>query len=140
MTLMLLLGACDNDSDNNEGSGGSAENGQVTSVTASVSPTTHTGLCPKNFKFTGVITTDGPCEVTYRWVHVPFVHEEKTIVFTAAGSKTVTYSWLVGSDIKTNEQWLDLIVSAPNQFMVTPPTSFKLVCAALFGNMSRQSR
>ena len=143
MVMMLLLGACDGDGDNNNGSGGSdpaPQTGQVTNITASVNPTTYNGLCPKTFEFTGVITVDGPCEVTYRWVHVPYVHEEKTITFTAAGTKTVKYSWSVGNGIPDNEHWLDLIVSAPNPAPVIETVSFDLDCVGYISGRSVQIR
>lgn len=135
-TMAVIMGSCDPSSDDNGGSGGEAQTGQVTNVTASVNPTSYSGFCPKVFKFTGIITTNGPCEVTYRWVHVPYVNEEKTITFTAAGSKTVKFEWSVGNDLADNEHWLDLIVSEPNQFMVSPPISFDLNCVGYISGRS----
>ncbi len=117
--------ACD------DGDGGGGGNGQVIAVTSSVSPPSYSGACPVTFKFTGVITTNGACRVTYRWVHVPYVQDEKTIEFNAAGSRTVEFYWSVGSWLPSNERWLDLIVSAPNQFIASPMAQFTLNCLSL---------
>lgn len=123
VALSLTLVSCDGD-----GGGNGGGNGQVTSVSTSVSPAAYVGICPKVFKFTGVITTDGVCEVTYRWAHEPYVNDEHTISFAAAGSQTVTYSWKVSGWLPANEQWLDLITSSPNLVIAMPIASFKLTC------------
>jgi len=41
---------------------------KVTRVTASVSPPTYSGQCPKRFEFAGKITVDSPGIVEYKWI------------------------------------------------------------------------
>jgi hypothetical protein len=81
----------------------------VTAVSASVSPTTYTGPCPKTFKFTGVISANGPGTVTYRWEHSPGTGAPQTVTFTAAGSKTVTKDYAASMS-----DYLALIIDKPN--------------------------
>lgn len=126
LAACVCISACDNGGGN--GSGGDTTTGQVISVTATVTPTTYSGVCPKTFKFVGVITVDGPCQVTYRWAHEPYVNDEHTITFTAAGSQTVKYSWTVSTWLPSNERWLDLITSAPNLVIASPMAEFVLNC------------
>ena len=66
----------------------------VTSVTASVTPSSFTGACPKMFLFYAVITVNGPGTVTYRWERSDGESgDTKSITFAAAGSQTITTTW-----------------------------------------------
>jgi hypothetical protein len=69
--------------------------GEVTNVTASVTPQSYGGPCPKNFSCSATITVNGPCTVTYVWERLPDLGSSpvQTITFAAAGSKTVTTGW-----------------------------------------------
>jgi hypothetical protein len=54
--------------------------------------------CPHTFHFTANITTNGPGTVIYRWVRsVPSLAVNQTLVYAAAGTKTVTTSWSLAS-------------------------------------------
>ena len=81
----------------------------VTAVAASVAPTTYAGPCPKTFKFTGIITANGPGTVTYRWEHSPGTGKVETVSFAAAGSKTVTKDYS-----SSMSDYLALIIDKPN--------------------------
>ena len=67
---------------------------KVTSVVVSASP--YTGPCPKTLVWTASITVDGPCTVTYKWErHDGAIGQVETLVFSAAGTKTVSDTWMV---------------------------------------------
>jgi hypothetical protein len=100
----------------------------VTAVAAKVTPGDYTGPCPKVFTFQGKITANGPGQVTYHWAHKPYVLEERTITFAAAGMQAVGYAWAVPADLPVAERWLGLVVSKPNQIAAQPPTSFSMQC------------
>lgn len=81
----------------------------VTAISAGVNPTTYSGPCPKVFKFTGVITANGPGTVTYRWEHSPGTGTPQTVTFAAAGSMTVTKDYSASTS-----DFLALIIDTPN--------------------------
>ncbi|MFA5079689.1 MAG: hypothetical protein WC541_09425, partial [Dehalococcoidia bacterium] len=69
---------------------------KVTSVVAKANPSNYTGPCPKTVDMTADITVDGPCTVTYRWERIDgATGPVETLVFSAAGTKTVTSSWTI---------------------------------------------
>lgn len=76
------------------GGGGWSGPPKVTNVTVTANP--YTGPCPKELAWTASITVDGPCTVTYRWErHDGATGPVETLVFGAAGTKTVTTTWMV---------------------------------------------
>jgi len=69
---------------------------KVTSVVAKANPSNYNGPCPKTVNMSADITTDGPCTVTYRWERIDgATGPVETLVFNAAGTKTVTSSWMI---------------------------------------------
>ena len=83
----------------------------VTSVGFSVS---RTGGCVASGKYvvTATITTNGPGEVTYKWIYSDggtdtIVHDP--LVFSAAGSQTVTNEWQTTASV-----WMDIYIDKPN--------------------------
>lgn len=70
----------------------------VISVSSSAAPVSYTGACPVNIALTGKITTNLPETVTYRWASsFPYAFVAKDIVFSAAGSQTVTETMVISS-------------------------------------------
>jgi len=68
----------------------------INSVTASVDPSSFTGLCPKTFNFSAVIEVNGPGTVTYQWERSDgSTGPTESITFAEAGAQaqTVTRSW-----------------------------------------------
>ncbi len=100
----------------------------VTSVTASVTPSSHTNfLCSstKKFNFSAVITVNGPGTVTYRWERKDgAIGTTKSITFAAAGSKTVTTSWTLSGDYSG---WQRVHILTPN-VKFSNKASFTLDC------------
>jgi hypothetical protein len=62
----------------------------VTALTLEPIPN-YTGACPAHIKMVGTITTDGPGTVFYQF-GAGNMEPGETIVFTAAGTKTVTHT------------------------------------------------
>lgn len=97
----------------------------VTSVTAGVTPPSHSGACPKAFNFYGTINVNGPCTVTYKWEGSDgSTTSAESIAFPAAGSATVSTTWLLGASYSG---WQRLHVFTPNE-AVSSPASFTLNC------------
>jgi SH3 domain-containing protein len=71
---------------------------QVTSVSASVSPSS-SSTCPSDvFTFTAAITTNGPMTVQYRWGRSDGASAPvQTISFASAGTQNVTTTWTIGA-------------------------------------------
>ena len=85
----------------------------VTDVIASVTPTTFTGACPKDFNFSGRITTNGPGTVTYRWERSDG-EQSPTLTLTypsALAQTTVPAIWKAERD---STSWIRLHVLTPN--------------------------
>jgi hypothetical protein len=101
----------------------------VTSISASVDPPVYTGPCPTTFKFTGIITANGPGTVTYRWEHSPGTGKVETVTFDAAGSKTVTKDYS-----SSMSDYLALIIDKPNTNYNAKPLyalkDFKCTCVS----------
>jgi hypothetical protein len=76
------------------GGGGWSGPPKVTNVTVTASP--YTGPCPTTLVWAASITVDGPCTVTYQWErHDGAIGQVETLVFGAAGTKTVSDNWTV---------------------------------------------
>ncbi len=96
------------------GAGGSGDSSggkfAVNSVGFSV---TRSGTCASGkYVVTATITTNGPGEVTYKWIYSDggtdgIAHDP--LVFSAAGSQTVTTEWSTSASV-----WLDLYIDKPN--------------------------
>lgn len=100
---------------------------KVTNVTANVDPQIFSGTCPKSINYSGVITTNGPGTVTYKWVRSDGTGEERTVTFAAAGSQTVTSGNVTYNQSGT--QWAKLEVTAPNA-LTSEQAKFTLNCAS----------
>jgi hypothetical protein len=81
----------------------------VTSVQAHAEPSSYTGPCPKTVRFVGVIKTDGPGTVTYRWEHSPGTGTLQSVVIGLAGMTKVTKE----RDLSMSD-FLELVVISPN--------------------------
>lgn len=81
----------------------------VTDVQAHAEPAHYYGSCPVTVNFVGVITTDGPGTVTYRWEHSPGTGVPESVSFSGAGSRTVTKA----RDLSASD-FLELTTLSPN--------------------------
>ncbi|HSP63460.1 MAG TPA: hypothetical protein VLQ90_10805 [Pyrinomonadaceae bacterium] len=87
--------------------------GKVTAVKVASPPNIGATNCPE-LKFIGVITTNGPADVTYKWdgsISVP--KHEQTLKFLSAGNKTVSVN--VGG--ASEKDWVQLKVLSPNEVL-----------------------
>ena len=101
----------------------------VTSVTASVTPSSFTGACPKTFNFSAVITVNGPGTVTYKWERSDgAIAPDESITFAAAGSQTVTDSWTIGISYSG---WERVHILTPNDSL-SNQANFTLTCEEEF--------
>jgi len=102
----------------------------VTSVSATTSPTTFTGSCPKTFTFSAAITANGPGTVIYRWESYDGTNSEysdnQSLSFSEAGIKTTTLQW----DLKRSATGLHRAhVLMPND-LASIPVYYDLNCAS----------
>ncbi|MEI7849060.1 MAG: NBR1-Ig-like domain-containing protein [Chloroflexota bacterium] len=70
------------------------------------------------YNFTATITANGPGNLNYRWDHNPFDGSVvgDTLKFTAAGSKTVTWSWVMTPDHKQGiDRWVAITTIVEGQ-------------------------
>lgn len=104
---------------------------RVSSVTASVSPTTSPiSPCPQtfHFTFTGTITTTAAGTVNYNWVRSDGGSVGGTLVFGSAGSRTVTYDWSTNLPADSGSRSGKLVVSSPNSISSSPASFTRLMC------------
>lgn len=100
------------------------------SATASVSPTSYTGICPAVFTFTGVITSSAPGPVTYTWDRSDGATSPSIILnFSAPGSQTVTTTWTLSPTTPFNG-WERVHVLTPNA-VLSNQASFTLTCEVI---------
>jgi hypothetical protein len=88
---------------------------EITSVTYEIVRKPQTG-CPVNVLYTvyATITTNGPYEFTYRWNQKDGNESAvKSMVFTEAGSRTISRSWMVGRGDSPNPRWMEIVVLEP---------------------------
>jgi hypothetical protein len=98
---------------------------KVVKVTASVSPTSWSGKCPKRFEFKGKITVDKPGVVKYKWIRSDNANAPvKTLRFRRPGSQVVTSYWQLSAP---GEHWKAIQILAPNP-MQSNKAVFKLKC------------
>lgn len=84
---------------------------KVTEVSVSVNPTGTQVGCQQEYIFTGTLKSDGAGTVNYRWERTDGSSAIGSVVFSAAGTKTVTNSWLVTTSIEGSAH---LRVLSPN--------------------------
>ena len=89
---------------------------KVTGASLSVSEREYSGSCPHRFTFTGRITTNRGGTVRYRWLRSDGSRGAETaLVFTMAGTKTVSTYWQLGGTMGTYpDRWMQLEITAPN--------------------------
>jgi hypothetical protein len=101
---------------------------KVTDVHATVTPSSYTGSCPKVFDLLAVITVDGPCTVTFQWWRSDGVtYPVESIVFTAAGSNTVTRTDAWQGQTGSGSFFGCIFILSPNQVQ-SSPFAFNVVC------------
>lgn len=109
---------------------------QVSSATASVSPTQGPSACVKYstsfaFTFTGTITATAAGTVQYKWVRsnggTPV---DQTLVFSSADTKQVTMDWTTYSPGDAGSYWGQLVVSSPNSISSNKASFQRLFCPA----------
>jgi len=104
---------------------------KVTSVIAKANPSNYTGPCPKTVNMSADITVDGPCTVTYRWERIDgAIGPVETLVFSAAGTKTVSSSWTVY--VASNAYWERVSILTPLP-MMSNQAAFTITCTKLIG-------
>ncbi|RME87333.1 MAG: hypothetical protein D6770_09590 [Anaerolineae bacterium] len=89
----------------------------VTSVTYTVVRDPAFG-CPTNVRYTiyATITTNGPVDVTYRWIKSDDTEtKKKTLTFTEADSQTVSVTWTLHLGASTNPRWVAIYEFSPQQ-------------------------
>jgi len=104
-------------------SGGAAFS--VSGVNLAVDTPAYSGACPRTFTLSGTITVTAPGKVTYFWEFDDGTRSAlQELVFSAAGSQPVTYSWSLGN---SGEYWIKLYVDQPNK-QYFPQVSFSATC------------
>jgi len=109
------------------GGGGWSGPPKVTSVVATANPSNYTGPCPKTVNTFADITVDGPCTVTYRWERIDgATGPVETLVFSAAGTKTVSSYWMiyVASNVTLWER-VSILTPLP---MMSNQANFTITC------------
>lgn len=74
--------------------------------------------CPTNVLYTvyATITTNGPFEFEYFWEQSDGNESGlKPMVFTEAGSQTISRRWMVGKGDSPNPRWMQIIVTLPSR-------------------------
>lgn len=72
--------------------------------------------CPANVNYTvnAHITVNGPVDIAYRWLQKDGNESAiKPLSFTAAGTQTVSRSWVVGRGDSPNDRWMQIVVLEP---------------------------
>jgi len=100
----------------------------VTSVTASVDPPSYTGVCPKEFTWSSIITVNAPGTVTYQWeVEGGSPSPPQNLTFSSAGSKTITKSCHLSCGWPNTTLWRQVRIISPNE-MVSNQATETLTC------------
>jgi hypothetical protein len=89
----------------------------ITSLTYNIVREPATG-CPIHVTYTvyATITTNGEYEIQYYWKQKDLNDSAvKTLIFDAAGTKTISRSWVIGRDDSPNDRWMRVIVEFPER-------------------------
>jgi hypothetical protein len=71
----------------------------VTKVEVTEGPSSSPSICPLEMEYTGLITTNGPCVVTYRWEQSNGVMgPTQSLTFYGADTYAVNHSWTIGTN------------------------------------------
>ena len=90
----------------------------VTSVIMGVDTNNFIGACPHTFHFTAAITTSAAGTVTYYWTRDDSASSAPaSLVFSAAGTQTVTYDWSLGAP---GASWVEIYIDNPNHQTFSP--------------------
>jgi hypothetical protein len=88
---------------------------EITSVTYKIVRNPEEG-CPVNVRYTvnATITTNGPYVLEYYWEQSDGNESaRKPMIFTEAGSITVSREWMVGRGDSPNRRWMQIVVTDP---------------------------
>ena len=88
---------------------------EITSVTYNIVRNPEEG-CPVNVRYTvnATITTNGPYVLEYYWEQSDGNESSrKPMIFTEAGSITVSREWMVGRGDSPNPRWMQIVVTDP---------------------------
>ena len=100
----------------------------VTGAAATVTPPSFAGTCPTTFDFQGTITTRAAGTVTYRWLRSDgAMGAPQMLTFPAAGSMTVSTSWMLGGAGTAYTGWQRLEILSPESQLSNLAT-FDLLC------------
>ena len=98
---------------------------KVTSVSVSVTPPSFDGVCPKLFAFDGIVVSDAPGVVRYKWIRSDgAMAPEQSLTFKVAGKQPVKTTWTIG---KSYTGWQAVQILSPNP-LVSNRASFTLRC------------
>ena len=99
------------------------------SATATVTPKSFAGKCPKKFVFKGIITAKKAGRVQYKWIRSDNANAPvKTLNFTAPGSKAISTTWtLGGAALPTYNGWEAIQIIYPHK-VTSNRAAFKLRC------------
>ncbi len=93
--------------------GGGSSGGKFAVTSVSFTPS-HSGSCASGkYTIQATVTVNGPGEVTYYWVRsdgAPDTAVRPALVFTAAGSQTISTEW----NTSATGLWMDLYIDKPN--------------------------
>ena len=106
---------------------------EVTGLSVSATPASHSGPCPVEIKFTGKIALNKAGRATYKWVRSDggidtLAHPP--VVFPAAGTQVVTTTWTLGAATPAFQPfngWMKLHVLTP-QDKLSAPAKFTINC------------
>jgi len=98
----------------------------VSSTTLTVSPTTYDGSCttPVKFTFNGTITANRAGTVQYHFIRSDGPSPVQTLVFSGAGSQSVTADWSLGA---STSGWEQIYIDNPNH-QAMAQAGFTLTC------------
>jgi hypothetical protein len=100
---------------------------KVTDVTVGINNANASAACPPGFTFqyTAQLTATGPGEVIYRWVFGEASSQDQSIVFSGAGTQSVSTSRTLSS---TTSETARIYVTQPNRETFEPGVSYSLTC------------
>jgi hypothetical protein len=100
---------------------------KVTNVAISVNNSNASASCPPGFTFqyTAQITANGPGEVIYRWVFGDSSSQDENIVFSGAGTQTVSTSKTISTSTTETSK---IYIVQPNQETFQPGVSYSMTC------------
>ena len=100
---------------------------KVTDVAISVNNSNASAACPPGFTFqyTAQITATGQGEVIYRWVFGESSAQDESIVFSGAGTQSVSTSRTISA---STEETAKIYIVQPNRETFLPGVSYSMTC------------